>query len=57
MTEPKLNPSTPSTFTTRRAEREAAEAAGVTAEPRKRTTIRAGNDAPQPHLEITSVRA
>ncbi len=49
--------SKPSSFATRRAEREAREAAGEIPPEHRRTSFRAGHDAPQPTLVITSVRA
>jgi hypothetical protein len=49
--------STVSTFASRRAEREAREAAGETPPERRRTSLRAGHDAPQPVMEVTSVQA
>lgn len=46
--------SAPSSFATRRAER---EASGESQPERRRTSFRAGIDEPQPNLVITSVRA
>jgi len=47
-----------SSFASRKAEREAREAAGeIPDEPRRGPSFRAGHEEPQPVLVITSVRA
>lgn len=56
-TEPLVIESKPSSFTTRRVEREAREAAGETQRERVPQSFRAGADVPQPVFEVTRVRA
>ena len=57
MTRPEPTPEAPSTFASRRAEREAREAAGEKPAKRNPQTFRVGHDAPSPDFVVTHVRA